>query len=195
MAAPVVQANESDLDLARAILARDRKATARLIELHTDSVHQYVWRRLAPKVDMVDDIVQDVFIAAWRSMQTYTGEAPLRSWLTGIARNKVEDYYRRRLNPLLTDIESQPEQCLAASVHLDEEVDANRQATRAAALLNELPEEYSFALRWRYWDGRSAREMAAATGKSEKAIERLLARARERFRLLWMRAQGSTPSG
>ena len=178
--------------MARAILARDRKATARLVELHTDAIHQYVWRRLTPKVDMVDDLVQDVFVAAWRSMQMYTGESSLRSWLTGIARNKVEDHYRQILSHLLTDIESEPEQSLIAPIDLDEELDASRQATQAAALLSELPEEYSFVLRWRYWDGRSAREMATATGKSEKAIERLLARARERFKILWLQTAGST---
>jgi DNA-directed RNA polymerase specialized sigma24 family protein len=48
-----------------------------------------------------------------------------------------------------------------------------------------LPESYSLVLLWRYWEGRSAREMASATGKTEKAVERLLARARTRFRELW----------
>ena len=57
-----------DLELASAILARDRKATARLVEMDTDSVHRYVWKRLTPRVEMVDDIVQEVFLAAWRGL-------------------------------------------------------------------------------------------------------------------------------
>jgi DNA-directed RNA polymerase specialized sigma24 family protein len=48
-----------------------------------------------------------------------------------------------------------------------------------------LPESYGVALLWRYWENRSARDMAEETGRSEKAIERLLARARARFRELW----------
>jgi DNA-directed RNA polymerase specialized sigma24 family protein len=40
-------------------------------------------------------------------------------------------------------------------------------------------------LLWRYWEHRSAAEMAAATGKTEKAIERLLYRARKAFRMKW----------
>jgi hypothetical protein len=42
-------------------------------------------------------------------------------------------------------------------------------------------ESYGLALRWRYWESRSVRDTADATGKTEKAIERLLAHARARF--------------
>ncbi len=55
-------------------------------------------------------------------------------------------------------------------------------------MLNEMPQHYSVALLWRYWERRSAREVAQATGRSEKAVERLLARAREQFRRRWQNA-------
>jgi DNA-directed RNA polymerase specialized sigma24 family protein len=45
-----------------------------------------------------------------------------------------------------------------------------------------LPEPYRLALLWRYWEKRSTQEMAMRTGKTEKAIEGLLARARERWK-------------
>ena len=48
-----------------------------------------------------------------------------------------------------------------------------------------MPHVYSAALLWRYWENRSVREIADATGKTEKAVERVLARARTRFRELW----------
>jgi DNA-directed RNA polymerase specialized sigma24 family protein len=52
-------------------------------------------------------------------------------------------------------------------------------------VLMSLPEPYRLALIWRYWDKAPAREMALKTGKTEKAIERLLARARTEFRERW----------
>jgi DNA-directed RNA polymerase specialized sigma24 family protein len=39
---------------------------------------------------------------------------------------------------------------------------------------------------WRYWDQRSLAEMAEITGHTEKAIERLLDRARRLFRKWWV---------
>ena len=180
------KAVNDDLSLATAILMRDRKATARLVELHSDSVHRYVWKRLTPRVDMVDDIVQEVFLAAWGGLPNYSGGASLRSWLLSIARHKVEDYYRRTLRVTLQVLEADDDSLLpSADVDLGGELDAKRHAKRAAEILNLLPFEYAIALRWRYWEDRSAREMAEASGRSEKAVERLLARARSKFRALW----------
>jgi DNA-directed RNA polymerase specialized sigma24 family protein len=56
---------------------------------------------------------------------------------------------------------------------------------RTQRVLAALPEQYRLALIWRYWDQASAREMAIKTDKTEKAIERLLARARAEFRERW----------
>jgi DNA-directed RNA polymerase specialized sigma24 family protein len=52
-------------------------------------------------------------------------------------------------------------------------------------VMSSLPEQYRLALIWRYWEKASARDMAAKTGKTEKAIERLLSRARAEFRERW----------
>lgn len=187
----VARVHESDLQLVAAILLRDRKATARLVELHADSVHRYVWRRLNPKVDLVDDLVQEVFMAAWRGLKTYSGEASLQTWLVSIARHKVEDHYRRTLSAPLESLESEEvAPAMVDSADLDDAMDMNRQAEHAASILAQIPYEYATALRWRYWEGRSAREMATSTGKTEKAVERMLARARERFRDLWVAQKG-----
>ena len=187
----VAKAHKSDLQLVAAILLRDRKATARLVELHADAVHRYVWRRLNPKVDLVDDLVQEVFIAAWRGLKTYSGEASLQTWLVSIARHKVEDHYRRTLSVPLESLESEEATtAMIESAELDDTMDMNRQAEHAASILAQIPYVYGTVLRWRYWEGRSAREMATSTGKTEKAVERMLARARARFRDLWLAQKG-----
>jgi len=68
---------------------------------------------------------------------------------------------------------------------MDELLDRGRLQEKARKVLATLPEAYSLALLWRYWEKCSAQEMALRTGKTEKAIERLLARAREMFRERW----------
>src|SRR5262245_14683229 len=180
----VDQSVADERDLVAAILRRDRKATARFVADYTDSVYGYVRHRLAPRADLVDDIVQDVFLAALGSLATFLGKASLRSWLLGIARHKVEAYYRQRLRepePLADDhLERATE-----GTSIDDLIDRERLEDRTQRVLKQLPESYSLALLWRYWENRSVREMAEATGKTEKAIERLLARARARFRELW----------
>lgn len=182
---PVIDQNSAgERDLVAAILRKDRKATARFVADYTDCIYGYVRHRLAPRADLVDDIVQDVFLAALGNLSTFLGTAPLRSWLIGIARHKVEAYYRQRLRepePLADDhVERATE-----GVLIDELIDRERLEERTQRVLKQLPESYSVALLWRYWENRSVRDMAEATGKTAKAIERLLARARARFRELW----------
>jgi RNA polymerase sigma-70 factor (ECF subfamily) len=181
---PVPPAVRDEQQLVAAILRRDRKAAAELVALYSDAVYAYVRHRLAPRAGLVEDLVQDVFLAALSGLGSFRGESGLRSWLLGIARHKVESYYRERLrDPDPLDIDM-PEPAVDPPL-LDETLDRRRLEERAQRILTELPEPYALALLWRYWEGRSAREMADATGRTEKAVERLLARARARFRERW----------
>jgi RNA polymerase sigma-70 factor (ECF subfamily) len=166
------------------ILRRDRKATAQFVSRYTDAVYRYLRHRLAPRTDLVDDFVQDVFLAALNSLGQFRGTSSLQSWLIGIARHKVEDFYRRQLQAPspLDEEDSEPP---ADAPLLDEAIDRERARAKTQLVLQQLPEQYSLALLWRYWESRSVRDIAMATGKTEKAIERTLARARARFKTLW----------
>jgi RNA polymerase sigma factor (sigma-70 family) len=66
-------------------------------------------------------------------------------------------------------------------------MDAERLRGRTQQILAQMPERYGLFLLWRYWEGRSTREMAVAIGTTEKSVERTLARARARFKELWMK--------
>ncbi len=43
-----------------------------------------------------DDITQDVFLKAWKKVDTYNGESSVGTWLYTIARNTVMDAHRKR---------------------------------------------------------------------------------------------------
>jgi RNA polymerase sigma-70 factor (ECF subfamily) len=177
---------DDDVALVTAVLQRDRKATAEFVNTYTDAVYSFVRRRLSPRHDLVDDLVQEVFIAAWENLGSFRGASPLRTWLLGIARHKIEDHYRRLLQSTQSLEPEAAEELPASELDMEAIADRKRTEQRARQVLADLPEHYSVALQWRYWEKRSAREMAEATGRSEKAIERLLARAREQFRRRWL---------
>jgi RNA polymerase sigma-70 factor, ECF subfamily len=175
-----------DRKLVAAILQKDRKATAEFVARYADPIYHYIRARLIPRLDLVDDLVQDVFLAAWENLAAYRGDSPLGSWLQGIARHKVENYYRSCLRaPLPLEGAVQEIPAVVVEVDIDESLDQRRLQERAQRVLATLPEAYRLALLWRYWEHRSAQEMALQTGKTEKAIERLLARARQMFRERW----------
>jgi RNA polymerase sigma-70 factor (ECF subfamily) len=156
---------------------------------HADAVYGFARSRLAPRADLVDDVVQEVFLAALHGLNTFQGHSSLRTWLLGIARHKIEDVYRHRLRASLPldDLNSADDEPLSDALPIDEQIDRARAADRARRVLEQLPEHYGLLLSWRYWEQRSTREMAAAIGATEKSVERTLARARASFKELWLK--------
>jgi len=86
-----------DAALVAAVLRKDRKAAAEFVTRYADDVYKYLRSRLAPRYNEVDDLVQEVFLAAWANLGKFRADGSLQAWLIGIARHKVEDYYRERL--------------------------------------------------------------------------------------------------
>jgi len=88
---------DEEAALVRALLRRDRKATEEFVARFSNPVYSYLQRRLSPHIEEVEDCFQQVFLAAWQSLDTYRGEHGLKAWLLGIARHKIQDVYRARL--------------------------------------------------------------------------------------------------
>jgi RNA polymerase sigma-70 factor (ECF subfamily) len=158
-----------------------------LVERFSDAVYRYLRARLFPKQDRLDDLFQETFLAAWEHLGEFKGESTLQAWLLGIARHKVEDYYRALLREG-EPLDEQSEDSLAGEheeIGFISALDDEKKKGKILEILGRLPEAYSLVLVWRYWEKRSAKEMAEMTGKTEKAVERLLARARALFRERW----------
>lgn len=178
-------ASLEERDLVAAVLRKDRKAMAEFVDRYADPVHGYVRHRMLPRNDLVDDFVQDVFLAALEGLHRFAGDSSLRGWLLGIARHKIEDHYRARLREQVFDADIDGDTIIDDDIPVDQMIDGARLEARTREILGRLPESYGVVLLWRYWGECSTRQIAIRTGKSEKAIERLLARARAQFKQLW----------
>ena len=79
-------------------LARARHGDARAFEelarLHERGLYAHVARLVGPGAD-AEDIVQDAFISAWRSIGTFEGVS-FKAWLFRIGRNRAIDHFRAR---------------------------------------------------------------------------------------------------
>jgi RNA polymerase sigma-70 factor (ECF subfamily) len=71
----------------------DPVATAALVR----ATQQQVWRLCAALVDAqdADDLTQETYLRALKSLAGYEGRAPFHLWLLGIARNTCADHLRR----------------------------------------------------------------------------------------------------
>lgn len=64
------------------------------VEEHGDYLFRYAVIRVRNET-VAEDLVQDTLLAAFQGKDRFTGESSERSWLTGILKHKVMDYFRR----------------------------------------------------------------------------------------------------
>jgi RNA polymerase sigma-70 factor, ECF subfamily len=82
------------------------KNADRWLDEHGDCLYRYALVRVRI-VDVAQDLVQDTFLAALRSYDSFAGNASERTWLCGILKNKILDYYRKLgRETSFTDLES-----------------------------------------------------------------------------------------
>lgn len=128
--------------------------------------------------------MQEVFLAACCSIGEYKASSSLKAWLFGIARHKVEDYYRAKLRDAALE-EAETGSNTTLTVEIDAALDRHRLQEKVLLLLDQLPERYRLLLKWKYWDQKKTEDIAIALDRTPKAAERMLARAREHFRRQW----------
>ena len=66
-----------------------------LVDLHLTSLSQYLSKWFGSHHD-IEDVAQDVFIKAFKSIRSLKPKAPFRSWLYGIARHTAMDALRKK---------------------------------------------------------------------------------------------------
>jgi RNA polymerase sigma factor (sigma-70 family) len=181
-------ASTQERRLIAGVLAKDRKATGEFVARCADWLYPFVRNRLIPREELVEDLIQEIVFAAWQALPSFRGDANLRGWVMGIAHHKLEDYYRKKLQ--VVEVHEEDESFLdpAVTPGIEEQLDSAALREKVQKTLASLPDTYAFALMWRYRDEKSVREMAQLAGKTEKAMERLLARARQNFRKRWSNA-------
>ncbi len=90
----------------RRVLDGDIEAFAGIVNAYQRLVASDLSRRLPPQD--VQEVAQDTFVRAFRSLPSYRGESPLRVWILHIARHAAMDFwrkhYRRRDKPF-TDLD------------------------------------------------------------------------------------------
>jgi RNA polymerase sigma factor (sigma-70 family) len=180
----------SDADLVRAIQAGDATALEALYQQHLPSVWRYAFAQLSGNAVSAEDVVSETFLAAVRQIGSLAPEGgSVGGWLIGIARHKVQDI-RRRAGRMRTTLEDN----LAAappSKEDDPRVALETAETRqcVGAIMDGLPDDERTVLEWKYLDDLSVREIAGRMGRTEKAVEASLYRARLAFREAFERAQ------
>ncbi|MBI3857719.1 MAG: sigma-70 family RNA polymerase sigma factor [Planctomycetes bacterium] len=184
---PLVNASpDESAKLVSDIRKGSQDAFSQLVRQYQAKVRCYLGR-FVRGADVVEDLAQETFIAAYRSLPGYKQQSSLALWLLGIARNlalkHLRDEQRRR---------SHETESLEAAIsrwteeRLDgDEAGVDRHEEVVAALrtcMDGLQKHSAGMIRDAYFRGRTAAEIAQESGKTEGAVWVTMMRIRQTLR-------------
>jgi RNA polymerase sigma-70 factor (ECF subfamily) len=145
-----------DAALVEAVRAGDRDAFARLYDNYGRMVHGILLARVP--YGEVDDLVQDVFLTAFRKLDTLRDAGSFGAWIGMITRNRAMDYHRRSRDT--TEIEETHAQTRASQ----------GDAVEVLNLIKLLPEAYREPMILRFVEGMTGPEIAERTGLAPASV-------------------------
>jgi RNA polymerase sigma-70 factor (ECF subfamily) len=89
-----VSADQSDVEVLAAVAGGDRPALRVLYDRHAPWLALRLARRCADP-GVVDETIQDTFLAVWRGAGRYKGQGDVGAWIWGIAIRRLIDALRR----------------------------------------------------------------------------------------------------
>jgi RNA polymerase sigma-70 factor (ECF subfamily) len=145
-----------EVALVKAALEGDRDGFGRLYGLYAPLVHGILLARV-PRTE-VDDLVQDIFLHAFKKLHTLRDSASFGPWIAMIARNRAVDFHRRS----------------RATVEITDELRGSdkqqSKATEILELIRSLPDAYRETLVLRLVEGMTGPEIADRTGLTAASV-------------------------
>ncbi len=167
--------NETDNDQVNYDMTDKKRKYALLIEAHSQDLYKYaLW--LCKDKNMAEDVMQETFLRAWKSLDSLREAKAAKSWLFTIFRREHARQFERKQFDY-KDVE-----------HMDTIADANMgydSRPEAFALRNalvKLPEKYREPLEMQVLGGFSCDDIANMLGISSSSVMTRLFRARKKMR-------------
>ena len=143
-----------------------RAAFEQMVDIYSEQLYWQI-RRLVFVHEDADDILQNVFLKAWKNIDTFSNESKISTWLYRIAVNESLDFLRRQKTTLQADQDVSVAQHLMADDYFDGDA--------AEALLQEaiatLPEMQRAVFVLRYYDEMKYADISKIFDRTEGALK------------------------
>ena len=181
----------------RRALAGDPEAIEQLAEAAVPGLYAFCLYRVGRNRHLCEEVVQEALVEAMRKLKEYEPgrcEGDIFPWLMGLARNVIQRVLAKeksavslealwaRMDRELLDVFAR----LDSAPFADELLQREETREMVNMTMSQLPGHYREVLAAKYVEGRSVRDMAAGSATSEKAVESMLTRAREAFRVTFL---------
>ena len=176
---------ESDVQLIRRILSGDDEAFSILVQKYQKSVHALVWRKIGD-FHIAEEITQDTFLRAYKSLATLKDPNLFAGWLYVIA-NRLCINWSQQNSPAMQSLEDTPMEEIEQSsyaYYLSEQHEAeasDRHCEIVQRLLQKLPESERTVVTLYYLGEMTAKEIGKFLGVSVNTIKSRIRRAKKRL--------------
>jgi len=168
-------------DLAERFRRGDDSVFDRIVEQHSAEIAALA-NRLLGWPGEVDDVVQEVFLAAFLALKRFRGECRLRTWLFTITVNKCRSFrFRRRRSPP-GPMSDSTESVVGPDRSGDEATMDEESFARVRRAVQTLPPKYREVIVLKYLQGLDTAETCRLLGITANAMQVRLNRARNRLR-------------
>lgn len=180
---------EKDRLLLEQIRAGNKAACDDCVRRHADGIYRLALRLVRDPTE-AEDVMQETFLNAFKSIDRFDGRSELRTWLYRIAYNAAMARFRRK-HPELTSIDEPggvddgtpvPEAMFDWSALADKELERAELRAEMERAIQELPEKLRVVFVLRELEELSTEETAATLGSTIETVKTRLHRAR-----LWLR--------
>jgi RNA polymerase sigma-70 factor, ECF subfamily len=101
---PISADTNDDRELLARTGAGDRQALTELYTRYRGAVFAYLLR-LTPDPHLAEDLLQETFVAVWKSAASFAGRSTVKTWLIGVAHRQAHNVLRRRSESLADEAE------------------------------------------------------------------------------------------
>lgn len=156
----------------------DREAFDALVRLHFAEVYGVLFRMVGNHED-AEDLAQETFVRAFRSLSFFREDGRLAAWLGRIALHLARDHHRRRARgPFVPGLDASELQTGGNEPEPARELSRRELVQRMGEAVADLPHNLRAALVLRVLEGRDYDDVAAATGMKPGTVRTQVMKAR-----------------
>ncbi len=162
----------------------DEKAYAKLSNKYQKPLYFHI-RKMIRETDYVEDLVQDIFMKAFKNLKNYKNDYAFSTWLYRIATNHTIDYLRKKkldtfsINTDSSDEDQAPIQLEDEDTHTDEPMIRRQRKNKVHEAIDQLPEKYRLIILKRHIEEKSYQEISEEMDIPLGTVKAHIFRARE----------------
>jgi len=175
----------TDQELLEGLRTQSEPHFAELYSRYFQRIYNFVYARIRNHVEC-EEIVQETFIAVFRSFENYRGQSSLLSWIYGIAKNTTNNSLRRARTQnerieLVEESDLVPSASLLRHPSPDELLDLHRFGDVLSERLEQVADWQAEIFAMRHLENLSIPEISKRTNRTSDAVRSSLYRVKRIF--------------